>query len=143
MCLKGGGYMRNQFLAGAICTGLFLTAVTSAFAAPYKAAENNPQVVAYYENGTHGIPSETGGNHEGIDQVKQNGNSGNFQAWFYGTFPAGGEGLHGDHDVWKISKDGTCPPNAILVPNANPGWGDYLVPGADYCVISNDFHQSK
>ena len=135
--------MKKKIFASFLASGMFLTSGLSAFAAPYKAAENNPQVVAFYEEGTHGIPSEPGGNHEGTNMVKQNGNSGNFQAWFYGTFPAGEEGLHGHHLVWKISKDGTCPSDAVFIPDANPGWGDYLVEGADYCVLDNQYKVDK
>jgi hypothetical protein len=138
--------MKSLLIAALFLSALALSVVANpskVLAAPYNAADNNPQVVAFYPTGPHGIPSEPGGNHEGMDLVMQAGKSGNFQQWFYGTFPAGGEGLHGDHDVWLVSKDGTCPPNATLVPQAYPGWGDYLVPGADYCVMNNDFHTSK
>jgi hypothetical protein len=137
--------MKNVILASVLAFGLFAMNASAIFAAPYNAANNNPQVVAAYldPTTTHGIPSEPGCNHIGIDLVKQNGNSGNFQEWSYGTQPCNNELLHGDHDLWQISKDGTCPANATVVPNAYPGWGSYLVPGVTYCVINNDFHVSK
>ncbi len=143
--------MRNIFVASLIALVSFAMSAGLALAAPYKAADNNPQVVAAYldPTTTHGIPSEPGCNHVGIDIVKQNGNSGNFQEWSYGTQPCTGDALHGDHDLWKISKDGTCPLKTTLVHQPNvgdpnyPGWGTYLVPGATYCVTSNDFHPTK
>lgn len=136
---KGGEQVMKKIYVVAVVAGALMASVTPAWAAPYNAALNNPQIVAYYTSGPHGIPSEPGGNHIGTDIVMRSGNSGNFEEWFYGTFPAGNEGPHGDHDVWLVSKDGTCPSNATIVPNAYPGWGDYLVPGATYCVITNDF----
>lgn len=119
-------------------TLLLLAAVILGGANTAKAAAspNNPQVVAYYLTGSHGIVGEYY-LHEGKDVVMRAGNSGNFQQWFYGT---SAEGVHGDHSVWKISKNGTCSDGAILVPNASASWGDYLVHGADYCVKTNDFH---
>lgn len=132
-----------------ISTFAVLSLGTFVYAAPYNAEANNPQVVAFYATGTHGIPSEPGCNHIGMDIVMQAGNSGNFQEWSYGTQPCTNDPLHGDHDLWKLSTDGTCPANATIIHQPNigdpnyPGWGTYLVPGATYCVLNNDFHPSK
>jgi len=110
-------------------------------AAPFK-ADNNPLIVANYPTGDHGIVGEPV-LHNGADVVMRAGNSGNFQQWFYGTAAEEGVVTEGDHSVWLISKDGTCPSNFVLVPSANPDWGDYLVAGADYCVHTNDYHVTK
>ena len=56
--------------------------------------------------------------------------------------PATGMGLHGDHDLWKLSKDGTCSDKAIVVPNASAGWGDYLSHGT-YCMKNNEYRPAK
>lgn len=113
-----------------------------AFAAPFHAAENNPNVVAYYDlyTDTHGIAGITG-TFTGTDLVMKNGNSGNFQQWFYGKFPDGTTG--GIHTIWNVSKDGTCPDKWILIKQANPSWGDYLLKNRDYCVNNNYFNVSK
>lgn len=114
-----------------------LMSPSAALAAPFNAADTNPQVVAFYPQGPHGIVGENE-YHSGIDLVMKRGNSGNFQQWFYGTSTV--DGLHGVHSVWNESPDGTCPENWYLVPNPNPAWGDYLTPGVDYCVHNNLFH---
>lgn len=109
----------------------------SAEAAPNKS--NNPNVVAYYETGDHGIPGDYN-LHTGMDVVSKLGNSGNFDQWFYG-WAAELNAYIGHHSVWKVSKDGKCKNDEVLVPNASANWGDYLVTGADYCVKTNDFTQ--
>lgn len=110
------------------------------FAAPFNAHDKNPQVVAYYETGSHGIVGEND-YHQGIDLVMRDGSNGGFQQWFYGN--STGDGLHGDHSVWRVLKNGeTCSNGWDLVKNPNPAWGDYLTPGVDYCVHTNDFHPS-
>lgn len=92
---------------------------------------NNPNVVAYYENGPHTIPLNPQFSVEGFDLVMKNGNSGNFNQWFW-------NGDIGYHSVWNMTKNGKCE-NGVLIHNAYPGWGYYLVPNADYCVITNEF----
>lgn len=126
-------------MAGACA--LFALTITTAGAAPTNTPKgtNNPQVVAFYQTGAHGIVGENY-LHTGVDLVKRNGNSKNFQQWFLGD---SAEGFHGDHSVWKISKDGTCAADWIAVPNASASWGDYLEAGATYCVKTNSFANGK
>jgi hypothetical protein len=112
---------------------------TPAMAAPFKAADKNPNVVAYYESGAHGIPDEPGIYHEGKDLVMRAGKSGNFQQWFYGFANEYGGVIEGDHTVWKLQKDDQCADGWTEIEDAYPEWGDYLEPGADYCVKTNDF----
>jgi hypothetical protein len=113
--------------------------VTPTFAAPFN-AENNPQIVANYDSGDHGIVGEPY-LHTGADVVMTTGKNGGIQQWFYGIGEDGKK--EGDHSVWKVSKDGSCDSGWVLVEDPYPEWGDYLVPGADYCVHTNDFHVSK
>jgi hypothetical protein len=122
--------------------GVTLAFAQTIRAAPFNAADKNPNVVAYYPTGPHGIVGIPGTNHEGADLVMKAGKSGNFQQWFYGTNPLTGE-TYGVHSIWNVTKNGKCPANATLVENAYPGWGDYLQPGADYCVIENIFKPAK
>ncbi len=89
-----------------------------------------PNIVACYESGTHGIVGENE-THTGADFVKKLGHGVFFQ-FFCGTSPS--EGLHRVISIWTEKKQDKCPPGWILVPNAFPSWGDYLAPGADYCV---------
>lgn len=119
---------------------LALILPVTAMAAPFK-AENNPQIVANYPTGDHGIVGEPY-LHEGADVVMKAGKSGNFQQWFYGTSAEPNHPVEGDHSVWKLSKDGTCKDGWDLVENANQSWGDYLQPG-NYCVKTNDFKVSE
>lgn len=126
-----------------VLLSLVIFSPSLAYAAPFKAEDKNPNVVAYYENEDHGIP----GNdlyHEGEDLVIQAGKSGVFQQWFYGSGDDY-EGDHGHHSVWKPSKDG-CPPNwfemTVTVEGGGNYWGDYLEPGA-YCIHTNDFKVRK
>lgn len=130
--------MMKKALTVAATTTLFVVFTGVAFALPTneQKGENNPQVVAHYQTGTHGIPGEYD-THTGVDLVKRNGNSGNFQQWFYGE--SASEGKHGEHSLWKVSKDGTCAADWITVPNASANWGDYLLAGATYCVKTNDY----
>lgn len=90
----------------------------------------NPKIVACYESGTHGIvgQSET---HTGADFVKKL-SSGNLFQFFCGTSPS--EGLHREISLWKFARDKKCPKGWILLEDPFPEWGDYLKPGADYCV---------
>ncbi len=108
----------------------------SAYAAPFDAS-NNPQIVANYESGPHGIPQEPE-YHEGMDVVMKAGNSGNFQQWFEGT--SASEGYHGEHSVWKeVGSDTSCPAGWDFYLDPNPEHGDYLTPGANYCVKTNGY----
>lgn len=120
-------------------TILGLVATPAANAAPFGAADKNPNVVAHFNSGPHGIPGESEF-HEGKDIVMNAGQSGNLQQWFFGTSET--EGLHGEHSLWKESKDG-CQQNQVLIEDAHPEWGTYLEPGADYCVKTNDFRSSN
>lgn len=125
--------MRYLSIALALALSLLAVPLLSVSAMPN---ENNPNVVAYYENGPHAIVGEPDV-HYGKDVVMKAGNSGNFQQWFYGTSAL--EGEHGEHSVWQISKDGTCPDKWDHVADPHPEWGDYLTPGTDYCVHTNEF----
>lgn len=125
---------------------LFAFAAMLVFATPALASptninkgNNNPQVVAFYTSGDHGIVGESA-THTGSDLIMQAGNSGNFQQWFTGTST---EGVteEGDHSLWKnVGNSTSCPSGSDLVVNAYPAWGDYLQPGANYCVRTNDFN---
>lgn len=131
--------MYKLYTGLALAFAFLLVTITSAHAAPYKAADKNPQTVAFYEEGIHGIPGHPF-LHMGTNMVKRNGNSGNFQAWFWGTSEE--EGEHGHHEVWQIAKNGTCPDDAVFIADAHENWGDYLVEDADYCVLINEYHAS-
>lgn len=117
---------------------LFLGAPV-ALAAPTNTPKgnNNPNVVAFYTTGDHGIVGEYS-LHTGADLVMAAGKSGNFQQWFTGN----GDGTltyEGDHSVWKsVGTSTSCPKGWSLVVNAQKDWGSYLQPG-NYCVHSNDF----
>lgn len=125
----------TRVLFGFVLTTLMATGVNVALAAPFNS--NNPNIVANYSNGNHGIPGDFT-RYTGLDVVKRSGNSSNFQQWFYGWSEALNATV-GKHSVWNISKGGTCPNNAwVLVPNASENWGSYLVHGADYCVKTNN-----
>jgi hypothetical protein len=127
-------------ILGSLTALALLMGSGTALAAPFK-AQNNPQIVANYPDGLHGIPGETE-DHEGADVVMRAGNSGNFQQWFYGT--SASESLHGDHSVWKLSKDGTCPNGWLKMANtADNFWGNYLVTDGIYCIHTNDFKPSR
>ncbi len=120
---------------------LFTLAVSvgSVSAAPFNAS-GNPNIVANYPTGPHGIPGEAEF-HEGADVVMRAGQSGNFQQWFYGT--SASENLHGEHSNWKnVGSATTCPNGWILFVDPYPEWGDYLEPGANYCIHTNNFHPS-
>lgn len=108
---------------------------TAAVAAPNNEskAENNPQVVAYYPLGLHAIPTDPITYVVGTNLVTTRGNSGQIQAWYTA------EDGHGYHSVWNIAKKNGCSQNEVLIEDAYPSWGDYLVPGADYCVKVNAF----
>lgn len=122
--------------------GLFLLSHQTVSAAPFM-AKNNPQIVANYPTGNHGIVGEPD-THTGADVVMRTGNSGNFQQWFKGTSTETGNPLETDHSVIKLSNNGSCQAGwDKLVPTDASGsnyWGDYLQYGATYCVRTNDSH---
>lgn len=133
----------KKLIAGLTALFVSLFGATAAFAAPFNAAANNPQVVAYYPTGDHGIPGEPF-LHNGEDLVMRAGNSGNFQQWFYGYSAEAGGITEGDHSVWmNVGSKTSCPNGWFLVPDAYPEWGSYLEPGANYCTHTNDFHSSE
>jgi hypothetical protein len=107
----------------------------TAFAAP-KDPNSNPNVVAYYPTGDHGVVGEYY-LHTGSDLVVAAGNSGNFDQWFIGTTTESNGATVTEHSVWNLSHNGTCPNGWILVPNASADWGSYLTAGADYCVSTS------
>src|SRR3989344_5420312 len=95
----------KKTVAITLMAGLLLWSVpTIAIPSP-----DNPNVVAYYETGPHGIVGEPE-YHEGIDLVMRDGPNGNFQQWFYGY--SASEGWHGEHSIWKV-KNGSCQANWI------------------------------
>ena len=121
-------------MLGLLVGGLLFFGMTGvSLAAPNT---NNPQVVADYQTGTHGIVGENA-THTGSDVVMQAGNSGNFQQWFYGTTPTNTEG---DHSIWmSVGSSTSCSTGWDLVTNANQSWGSYLQAG-NYCVRTNDYN---
>ncbi|KKR33151.1 MAG: hypothetical protein UT63_C0023G0014 [Candidatus Gottesmanbacteria bacterium GW2011_GWC2_39_8] len=126
----------------AVSMTLLMPVVTLAAPTNENKAENNPQVVAYYTEGEHGVPPESD-THTGTDLVMQAGESGNFQQWFLGLNEETGKN-EGAHSLWKnVGTDTTCPNGWTLVPDANPEWGDYLEPGANFCVHTNHFQVEK
>ncbi len=116
----------------------FLVNSPAAFAAPWVPASANPfsdKYVAFYDWGTtHGIAGEEG-TFVGRDVVMRRGNSGQFQQWFEGTNPDGE--YVAIHSVWNFAHNKGCQDNWVTIENAYPDWGDYLVPGATYCVHNN------
>jgi hypothetical protein len=132
--------MIKKITLAIVTSALILTGASATLAAPFNAADKNPNVVAYYADGRHAIVG-VGDQFFGKDLVLQRGQSGNFQQWFYGIFPDGTKG--GIHSVWNVSKTGTCASGWILVKNAYPQWGSYIQPNTDFCVHNNYFHVSK
>ncbi len=125
----------KKLAIGTLTTFFVLLATSVASAAPNNEnkAENNPNVVAYYELGLHAIPKDPIQYVVGTNIVTTRGNSGQIEAWYTG------EDNHGFHSVWNITKDNKCPKDWVLIENAYPDWGDYLIPDADYCVKVNAF----
>ena len=120
-------------------SSFFLISVGTALAAP---KANNPQVVANYSTGDHGIVGEPD-THTGADVVMTAGKSGNFQQWFKGTSTENGGITEGDHSVWmNVGSRTSCPNGWDFVSSPYPAWGSYLQPGANYCVHTNDFNSS-
>ncbi len=118
---------------------LVLVSIKTVNAAPFRAFDKNPNVVAYYPEGDHGIPGESF-LHQGEDLVMRNCRSCNFQQWFLGTSEEQGGIKEGEHTVWRsVGQATTCPKGWILMISPYPAWGDYLQPGANYCVHNNDF----
>ncbi len=133
--------MRKIYAFILIVGGLLFTPVVS-LAAPFN-ADGNPQIVANYDSGEHGVVGETE-THTGADVVMRAGESGNFQQWFYGTSTEDGGITEGDHSIWKLSEDGACNGGATaMTVNSENFWGDYLVEGGTYCIKTNDFHSSE
>jgi len=133
----------NVVLAIAI---MLSTSSPIAFAAPFK-AKYNPQIVANYNSGDHGIPGEPF-LHQGADVVMLAGKSWNVQQWFYGYSEENGGIIEGDHSVWKLSKNGQCPTDTTAVtvstdPASSNYWGNYLKDGTTYCVRTNDLRQQR
>lgn len=91
----------------------------------------NP-VLAFYPNGSHGIPTQPGINHQGMDLVLKDFSYGGIKQIFVGYSEQ--EGLHKHVTKWSVAPKGTCPKKSTLIKNAYPDWGNYLLPGADYCV---------
>ncbi len=133
--------MKILVTLGALVLGLATlstTAIANGFTLANRA--DNPNTVAYYPSGLHGIVGEPGINHEGEDLVMKAGKSGNFLQWFCGTADENGGVQEGEFSLWQEKEEGkSCPDNFIEVDNAYPAWGDYLKPGADYCVKTHDF----
>jgi hypothetical protein len=124
----------KKILSITLSIAMMGVSATTIMAAPFNA--NNPNIVANYPTGPHGIVGEPE-YHEGADVVMLAGQSGIVQQWFVGNSSV--DGFHGDHSVWKPTSDTTCQSGSVLVLNAYPDWGDYLIPGSNYCVTTNDF----
>ncbi len=94
--------------------------------------KNLGQVVANYPTGPHAIVGEPE-LHLGLDIVVKLNEKGDFLQCFSGTSPSAGQ--HVVYSYWRnVGTSTTCNSGEILVPNANPGWGDYLTPNSNYCV---------
>lgn len=145
----------NYLLSLIALVTLVLTGAGYVYAAPFKAADKNPQVVAYYPTGDHGVVSEDA-THNGQDLVMETSLGAKkdkfqhdakvTQQWFYGQANEGPNGssiAEGDHSLFMLSKDGTCQKGWYFLKDVNTSsdrfWGDYLTTGADYCVKTNDF----
>lgn len=119
---------------------LFAMSAGLASAAPFNAADKNPNIVAHYEEGVHAIIGIDGSEEvvhlEGKDIVMQAGKSGNFQQWF--------ENDKNYHSVWRYIGDKTeCPEGWVFLenptsPTVGDTWGDYLEEG-NYCVRTNEY----
>jgi hypothetical protein len=123
----------HKILISIVAMALAFMTPLGAYAAPNNSekADNNPHVVAYYPTGLHAIPTDPITYLTGTNLVTERGNSGQIEAWYTG------EDGHGYHSVWNVQKGGQCV--GTVIPNAYPTWGDYLTPGADYCVTVNSF----
>ena len=130
--------MRINLLSLGVALAVLVTPLT-AFAAPFTAI-HNPNIVANYQTGQHGVVSEPYV-HTGADVVMQNGQSGNFQQWFYGTTNEPGVTSEGDHSLFKnVGTSSSCTSGATLLTHP-VAWGSYLNASANYCVKTNDFNQ--
>jgi hypothetical protein len=143
LILKEVIYCMKKFLAvGIMLFALSLLTAGTAAAAPFKAAGKNPNIVAAYvsdETTTHKHTLPTDPlmyEMPGDDLVMVRGKSGNIQQWYEGE-------EFNLHSVWNISKDGTCPPNWVLIEEPYPVWGNHLVEGEDYCVHNNYYGGPK
>lgn len=90
-----------------------------------------PHVVACYESGDHGIPGQAE-KHEGTDFVKSFLSGKILFQSFCGFSES--EGLHREISLWKMAKDNKCPSGWLIYSDPYPEWGDYLIPGANYCI---------
>lgn len=120
----------------AFLVALSVVSVVSAAPNNENKAANNPNVVAFYNNeetDLHAIPTDPITYLYGTNLVLKRGNSDNIEAWYTGS-----DGT-GYHSVWNVSKKGNCSEGWNLIEDAYPSWGDYLTPGADYCVKVNAF----
>ncbi len=128
----------KYIIASLIAVAMAGAGASTALAAPFNAT-NNPNIVANYDSGIHGIVGDSNVN-EGSDVVMRAGNSGNFQQTFQQWFM---DGTAGVHSVWMVSKDGSCPDDWYKIENINTNsdnfWGDYLQTGETYCVHNNEF----
>lgn len=127
--------MIKKIIIGLIAFLLALFTTAPAFAEPTNQPKGvtNPQIVAFFTSGDHAIPTDPIQHLEGTDLVMLRGDSGQIEQWYTDTSG------HGFHSVWNLTKDDVCPTDWVLVKAAFPSWGDYLTPGADYCVHTNAF----
>lgn len=128
----------KKVLASLFASAFFLASANAAFAAPWKPADANPftdKYLAVYGPGTTHAIAGFDGTFIGRDLVMARGESGQVQQWFEGTDPNGN--LVKIHSVWNLEHGKSCPDSFITIPNAFPQWGNYLVPGATYCVHNN------
>jgi len=118
-----------------LCLFAILLAGSSANGAPNNTnkAEHNPQVVAYYPEGVHAIPTDPVTYFSGTNLVTKRGNSSQIEAWYSNNEN------HGFHSVWNIAKKNWCPDGWVFFEQPYPEWGDYLNSSADYCVKVNSF----
>jgi hypothetical protein len=133
----------KRLFALVAAVALFTGTAGMVSAAPFKAHDKNPNVVAHYDPGLHAIigidGSSTVVHMTGRDIVMKAGNSCNFQQWFEND-------EIGYHSVWKHvghDYDGNVPHGWVLVENArNPEtgdtWGHHLCEG-DYLVKTNAY----
>lgn len=129
----------KKILTCALAVVFVASSVTGVFADPTnpQKADNNPQTVAYYTSGDHGVVGESS-THTGTDYVRQDGNSGNFDQWFCGSATSPDQLSECEHSVWlSVGSQTSCMGNGKLVENASASWGSYLSSG-NYCVFTND-----
>jgi hypothetical protein len=134
----------KKFIASLAVSAMFLASTGAAFAAPWVPANAHPftdKYVAVYGPGTTHAIAGYDGTFVGRDLVMARGNSGQFQQWFEGTDPNGN--YVAIHSVWNLAHNASCSNGWVTIPNAYPDWGNYLVPGATYCVHNNFYQGTK